>query len=226
MCTSCSEGKFLTEDGQCVKECPGGAISDAVQGTCVLCAPECTSCKDSADFCLACSDPFKVASGQGTCIEEASCKRDGFYVSQVDEGGTLCLSCSAGCLACEGSAETCTACPDNLYLYDGSCYLACGDGLDSVSFDSIGNVCEQNTLLDVIASLSLDLKCSYALVLTVVLFAIVKLTCKREMSLLVSIVVTSANLETIALLLATYQAFSTSKETRDDPEGSSGDLTL
>ena len=83
----------------------------------------------------------------------------------------------------------------------------------------MGNVCEESTLLEVLASLQVDLKSSFALLVTFILIAIVKLSCKREMGLLVSFVTISANFEAIALLLTAYRVYETRNETEDMPEG-------
>ena len=103
-------------------------------------------------------------------------------------------------MSCQGKAEFCTSCPNSLYVYEGQCYQTCGEGLDIV--DGERHSCDEKSVLNTIMSLQIDLKCAYTLIVLFVVLALIKVTCKRSMGLLIALVIMVANIETIALIFA------------------------
>ena len=55
-------------------------------------------------------------------------------------------------------------------------------------------------MFEIISALFIDLKCSYILALWQGILLILKLTCKRKLSLLIALIAAAANLEALALI--------------------------
>lgn len=82
--------KFLPLNGTCL--CYPGFFSPENSTDCFKCAPSCSSCRGSADFCTSCS-PFgelNATSGQCTCTNS----------SYADETLGMCLPCLPTCDGC------------------------------------------------------------------------------------------------------------------------------
>lgn len=94
-CLTCYPPKLYYE-GKCLDECDPGTFESDPGISCSICSPECSECKNSADFCTAC-DPDngtylfvnKETSGS-TCVDVCPSTT---YLS-IDK----CLYCVDPCL--------------------------------------------------------------------------------------------------------------------------------
>lgn len=69
-------------------------------------------------------------------------------------------------------------------------------------------------MIEIITALIVDLKCTYTMALLQGILLILKLTCKREMSLLVALVTVGANVEALAVMVLIVNIFLGQKEDR------------
>lgn len=73
--------------------------------TCDLCNTNCSSCLNSANYCLSCKD---ISSGytfgwaNWICYDPCPI---GYFIN-----GANCTKCSPYCIVCEGSSLSCTSC--------------------------------------------------------------------------------------------------------------------
>lgn len=144
-CLSCTAGYFLTQDGRCLAQCPGGLFGssleqrcvqecpalfyeDAASRLCLSCDPLCRFCLSAApDSCLTCAaqghylEVLDAVSSSGRCA--ASCPSSGLYPDNL----TLrCEPCSARCARCTNRFEhSCLECRSGFFLHQGSCLEAC-----------------------------------------------------------------------------------------------------
>ncbi|KAL4450501.1 hypothetical protein ABPG74_019399 [Tetrahymena malaccensis] len=86
-------------------------------------------------FCIYCQDGFALftdKSGNQSCVKDCSI---GYY---IDTRLMWCQQCSPACKQCSITAQNCTACDNNLYVFNGSCVRFCQEGyyLDK-------NICKQ-----------------------------------------------------------------------------------
>lgn len=54
-----------------------------------------------------------------------------------------CISCDSSCLTCSGSTTNCTSCKGGTYIYLGTCFSICPNGLIA---DAITNSCQKSNL--------------------------------------------------------------------------------
>jgi proprotein convertase subtilisin/kexin type 5 len=82
--------------------------------TCLACNSPCGNCTQHPSKCLNCLSGSFFEFG---CVE--SCPTGTFSENKT------CKYCSFECAACLGSSNTCIACPDNQYLFEGKCHAKC-----------------------------------------------------------------------------------------------------
>lgn len=144
-----------------------------------------------------------LLSEKGLCYKVPICPDHQFLTTE-----NTCEDCSSECGLCTGpEPDQCISCKDDQILVQGYCVEECPTDLSLLSSTYL-ETCEekrnQSTLLMVIESLFMDFKFSYSLVALILILIVLKITCLRKMSLLVAMVVTAANFETIAIYALIY----------------------
>ncbi|KAF8626282.1 hypothetical protein AX15_004954 [Amanita polypyramis BW_CC] len=136
-CTGCLPG-YLLSKGQCVQSCPEGTfVSPQDNATCIPCNSECTTCANSADFCLSC--PSNGLAFNGKCVTECPSNT---ILSNSSNDTRACVTCHPDCAACSGPSFTqCTNCPvTRPILSNGRCLSTCNRGQ---FFDLTSKSCQQ-----------------------------------------------------------------------------------
>ncbi|KAL4472692.1 hypothetical protein ABPG74_018641 [Tetrahymena malaccensis] len=105
-CTSCQNGQYLNNRGQCLQ-----------------CNNSCLTCQTYSDYCTSCQQGF-ILSNNGKC--NPKCREDQFLNQQDNQ----CKSCTQPCGSCEYYPNRCLSCISG-YQYDNetkSCKQACQPG--------------------------------------------------------------------------------------------------
>ncbi|XP_031463336.1 extracellular matrix protein FRAS1 [Phasianus colchicus] len=119
----CRDAEVVCFQRSCLP-CPPGSMAVREKGDCcprcqpVKCHPDCLTCSQSFDRCIACRDAKKQLQN-GRCVETCG---SGFY----QDGGT-CLACNETCSACVNGFE-CSSCQTSLLMKNGQCVTSCGKG--------------------------------------------------------------------------------------------------
>ena len=121
----------------------------------------------------------------------------GYY----EEGGK-CAKCSGKCFECKGPGIlNCVTCGYSYEMKDGVCTEGCPADLSGLS-EARREECElEATFLGVLWGLFRDFKCTYMMLLVMLVVMIMKLTCFNMLSMLVALVTISGNFETIAIIM-------------------------
>jgi len=134
-CQSCGNDFYYNKDtDECLILCPNNKyynkensfyiaslnnipIKDSLK-TCEKCNYECSTCKNSNDFCLTCGDGYFLVQSINNCVKVCP---DGFY---PDLTQALCQSCNLSCMTCKGPmVNDCLSCDNSSgkVLKNGSC---------------------------------------------------------------------------------------------------------
>ena len=119
-CLVCTNNTFL-KDGNCVPSCGKSSYNTTNPNTCKPCTKGCLEC-DNPNTCKVC-DSTLVLNDQKKCVN--SCEK-----GQVNINGA-CTPCGdkVNCKTCDGKdINTCRECANKLFLKNGKCVNACGDG--------------------------------------------------------------------------------------------------
>lgn len=194
-CTTCSTGYALVaEAGTCSEVCPSGSIFNSESNQCDKCSASCSSCFGKTDFCTGCVDPTFVTR-DGACISKVQCESTpSHFLNTLTK---TCDSCQEPCTKC--SMDGCLACSGEFFLHASSCVNSCPVGSLAKTLDQ-GNVCLSEPPKIIVWRLFADAPLAYLVVFLSFIAAMVKLTCMRDMSLLVTLVILSNLIEQASLL--------------------------
>ncbi|KXN91956.1 Extracellular matrix protein FRAS1 [Leucoagaricus sp. SymC.cos] len=137
-CTGCLSG-FVLSQGKCVDSCPAGTfLSPQDNLNCIPCDSSCSTCSDSAPFCLTCSGSGQLAFN-GKCV--SSCPTNTFT-----SNSSSCQTCHSDCASCSGGQfNQCTSCPASRpVLKDGRCLTTCAKGQFFDKSSSSCNSCDSS----------------------------------------------------------------------------------
>ena len=126
ICTKCTGIYSLTEDKDCVENCPRGQIG--INNICKPCENNCSACTGSQSFCTECSGSRFLYENE--CIEE--CPTSFYGINNK------CEKCDDNCLECSGTFKACTKCKEGMFLYENECRDKCPNGTYAVN-----NKCEK-----------------------------------------------------------------------------------
>ncbi|KRX04787.1 WW domain [Pseudocohnilembus persalinus] len=120
MCRSCNVGYYL-QGFVCVTECGNGYYEDTATNACQLCDPSCVTCDTSPTYCDECVSPtYYLYTPEMECITNCD-SYQGWYT-----GTTQCEQCNVACKICTaGTANDCSSCNPNYYLFGTSCLSVC-----------------------------------------------------------------------------------------------------
>lgn len=145
-CTKCRSTTYLYASS-CLSSCPAlGTYPNNLIQTCSPCAVGCLQCFGSTSInCTACG----TVAGSHYYLNQATCATTcptGFFIDDTNFPNR-CVSCSAPCSTCIGSASACTTCLSGYYMYAGGCVTSCPAGyFASISTDpTIKGLCQQCT---------------------------------------------------------------------------------
>ncbi|XP_038058391.1 proprotein convertase subtilisin/kexin type 5-like isoform X2 [Patiria miniata] len=132
-CLSCRNPFFLMESwSECVQVCDQKFYEDIETNTCIQCAPLCSKCEGSPNYCSAC-EPHALLSSDNTCLSTCSTNE---YLE-----GSACHPCDSTCHTCSGSQDNdCLSCVPGSVLKERTCVeeWRCTDGY-YVERGSLGN---------------------------------------------------------------------------------------
>jgi hypothetical protein len=154
-CLRCSSGYYLDE-GKCVEYCPEGKLADILRAKCL-------SREFSANLDVVYTMAYSVGSCSNMCgkmVQDCSCapscKSRGNCCTNYDvvncdfiiekSSKTDEQKCKdAGCALCEEKDNSlkCSQCPDDKFLFNGTCVDTCPEGF---SANSINKVCNKDEL--------------------------------------------------------------------------------
>ena len=90
---------------ECIRPCPPGYFINKTAFTCDLCNINCSTCLNSATYCLSCKDitsGYTFGWANWICYDPCP--------SQYYLNGANCTKCSPYCSECIGSSISCSSC--------------------------------------------------------------------------------------------------------------------
>lgn len=123
-CTSCSQGRFLFQNGLCLLHCPEGHYPEPINKTCTPCSSSCKQCNPlDPNKCTSC--PSGNFLFHHECLSGSQCP-EGTYANTTTQ---TCKNCPVGCTSCTSESDLqCLGCSRGFVLYKAKCLMRCPEG--------------------------------------------------------------------------------------------------
>jgi proprotein convertase subtilisin/kexin type 5 len=110
---------------KCALTCATGYGNDTIvtPDICIKCSNFCTSCLDSAYYCISCVTNYFLYPNDPNITCVAVCPTHTF--PNISVTPKFCQTCNDTCLNCTWNAFRCTSCYPGFYLYNWTCYNPC-----------------------------------------------------------------------------------------------------